>query len=450
MEVRLSQRARWGAGQPISELMSRALENPDVISLAAGFVDNDTLPVEITGEAWETLWKDQVRSRRSLQYGSTVGLPSLREQILDRFVAQEEREGASHVSLDQIVLTAGSNQLLHLVASALLDPGDIVLTAAPTYFVFLGVVGELGARSVGVESDDDGMIPEALDETFRRLAREGLLPQIKLVYVIPYFDNPTGATLPPDRRAALVEIVRRWSRHHLISLVADDAYRELRYSGNEYPSMRSADPRGETVIEAGTFSKSFSPGIRVGWGVLPKALVEPILHLKGNLDFGSAQLNQQLMEQVLHSGAWEGHLEVLRASYRVKLEAMLGALEKHLGDLEGVHWRKPEAGDPAGGLYVWLRLPESVDTGLESKLWHAALREGVFYVPGHFCYPLEGAPIDRRAMRLSFGVQSPAGIERGIQALGRAVREVLEEERSGTGPGTGPGTRPVTRNREQG
>ena len=424
MEVRLSQRALWGAGQPISELMSRALADPNIISLAAGFVDDATLPLDATQAAWKSLWGDPVQATRALQYGSTPGLPSLRETILERFIAPAEKDGAPRVTIEQIVLTAGSNQFLHLVANALLDPGDIVLTAAPTYFVFLGIVGELGGRAIGVAADEEGMIPEALEESLRHLDRRGLLPRVKLIYLVPYFDNPTGATLPLTRRAELIEIARRWSRTQRIPVVADDAYRELRYEGKDIPSTRSVDECGEVVIEAGTFSKSFSPGLRVGWGVLPRELVEPVLHLKGNYDFGSAQLNQHLMQQVLMSGMLESHVELLRRSYRRKRDAMLAALETHFAGMVGVAWRKPVPELPSGGLYVWLTVPPSVDTSPRGRLWETALREGVFYVPGHYCYPLEGEPVPRNAMRLSFGVQTPWGIEKGVAALARAVREV--------------------------
>jgi 2-aminoadipate transaminase len=174
------------------------------------------------------------------------------------------------------------------------------------------------------------------------------------------------------------------------------------------------------VIHAGSFSKSFSPGIRVGWGILPPALVGPVLAEKGNIDFGSPNLNQILMTAVLQMGLFDEHVGRLRDSYRAKIEAMLRAAEEFLGPIGGIGWVRPQ-----GGLYVWLRLPEGIDTGLTGPLFDRAVAEGVLYVPGEYCYPAEGQPRPRHMLRLSFGVPSCEGIRRGVQALARAIRRVL-------------------------
>ncbi len=172
----LSQRAVWAAGQPIGDLMHRALSAPDLISLAAGFVDHQTLPVELVRQAMEAVLADPNAAQAALQYGTTHGYAPLREEILARHI-EADGVGAreANLTIDQIVLTAGSNQLLHLIAESILDPGDIVLCAAPTYLVFLGVLGNVGARSIGVATDEQGMIPEALEEQLRRLDAAALL-----------------------------------------------------------------------------------------------------------------------------------------------------------------------------------------------------------------------------------------------------------------------------------
>jgi 2-aminoadipate transaminase len=422
-----SQRAAWAEGQPISELMARALASPDLISLAAGFVDQETLPVEETREALDALLSDESSARAALQYGTTPGYLPLRECLLERFLASNagsERAGdwaidCGSLSPRQVVVTAGSNQLLHLVAESLLDPGDLVLCAAPTYLVFLGTLNNLGARSLGIASDEQGMIPEALDETLARLENEGQLPRVKLIYLVPYYDNPSGATMPAGRRAEVVRLARKWSRGHRIHVIADCAYRELRYSGADEPSVRCFDEQGDTVIVAGTFSKSYSPGIRVGWGILPPDLVEPVCNQKGNIDFGSPNFSQHLMEKVLRLGLFDRHVERLQRGYRQKLDCMLEAADQFLGPLEGVHWMRP-----TGGLYVWLHLPPTMDTGPSGRLFDIAVREGVLYVPGQFCYPREGQQARSNTIRLSFGVQSCDGIRRGVEALARAVAEV--------------------------
>jgi len=418
MDSRLSQRARWAAGQPISDLMSRALGNPQLISLAAGFVDQDSLPVEPTRRALEALFATVEEARAALQYGTTPGNTSLREQILARAIAADEPHAVgSPPTLDQVVVTAGSNQLLHLVAESLMDPGDIALCTSPTYLVFLGIVKHLGGRAIGVAMDEEGMTPESLDTTLQHLDQAGELSRVKLIYLVPYFDNPCGVTTSLARRAAIVELAKRWSKSSPIYVVEDAAYRELRYEGEDIPSLRTVDASGDATIIAGTFSKSFSPGIRVGWGILPRQLVGPICDLKGNIDFGSPNFSQEVMAKVLERGLYEPHVATIRASYQTKLQAMLAAADEHLAPLPGVSWSRP-----SGGLYVWATLPDHIETGPSGRLFDRALQEGVLYVPGEFCYPLEGEPVRKNTMRLSFGVQSPERIRDGIAALARAVQ----------------------------
>ncbi|MGH7199355.1 MAG: aminotransferase class I/II-fold pyridoxal phosphate-dependent enzyme, partial [Planctomycetaceae bacterium] len=187
------------------------------------------------------------------------------------------------------------------------------------------------------------------------------------------------------------------------------------------PSVWSFDPDRETVILAQTFSKSFSPGLRVGFGVLPRELVRPVCDRKGNEDFGSAHLNQQVLEAVFELGLYEPHVENLRRSYRAKRDAMLAATDRYFGDLPDVEWVRPH-----GGLYVWMTLPEDIDTGFAGRLFQTATKDhAVMYVPGELCFAGDADERPRNDMRLSFGVQDPAGIELGMQRLASAVRGVL-------------------------
>lgn len=416
--LRLSRRAEWAEGQPISELMSRALAQPDLISLAAGFVDQQTLPVELTRLAIDAVLADGELSRAALQYGTTPGYPPLREALLERLLASDAC--CHELTIDQVVVTAGSNQLLHLVSESLLDPGDIVLCAAPTYFVYLGTLSNVGARSIGVSTDQYGMIPESLEETLQQISCAGELGRVKAIYLVPYFDNPCGITMSLERRARIVEIAKRWSQTHQIHVIADEAYRELRYEGFDVPSTLTVDEEGDTVIVAGTFSKSFSPGIRVGWGLLPRHLADPVCNQKGNIDFGSPNFSQHLMTQIVKQGLFDTHLTRIRAEYRAKLQAMLTALDEHFGGIEGVSWLRA-----TGGLYIWMELPDAIPASLNGELFETAIREGVLYVPGEFCYPDDGEPKRHNTLRLSFGVQSPPRIADGIASLARAVRQVM-------------------------
>ena len=418
---RLSERARRADGETIvSTLMAKTLAHPELISLAAGFVDTVGLPVETILAATNSVLSDNGRARSALQYGTTAGYLPLRQAILDRLVAADEQNAEqAGLSTDRVVVTAGSNQLLHHVGEVLLDPGDIVLCAAPSYFVFLGIIESLGATTVGVEADDRGIIPEALDGALSALEREGNVGRVKAIYVTSYFDNPAGVSVSNDRRPELIDIVKRHSQDHKIYVIEDVAYRELRYRGRDLPSLHSFDMDGNTVIQAGTFSKSFSPGIRIGWGILPDELVAPVLAQKGHLDFGSANFNQALMAEVFDQGEFDPHVEQLRDRYRGKMSCALDAVDEHLSPIDGI-----ECVPPDGGLYVWLQLPETIDTGLTGPLFDRAVAEGVLYVPGEVCYPREGVAVCKSSIRLSFGIQSCESIREGVAALARAIRSI--------------------------
>jgi 2-aminoadipate transaminase len=274
---------------------------------------------------------------------------------------------------------------------------------------------------VPILADEDGMRIDLLEQELERIEAAGELSKVKLIYAVSYYENPSGVSLSVERRRELVRLAERWSREHKIFVLEDAAYRELCYDGPDRPSIWSFDPTHETVILAQTFSKSFSPGLRVGYGVLPEALVRPISDRKGNEDFGSANFNQHLLAAVLESGLYQPHVEQVRASYRLKRDRMLAAAEKHFADLPGVSWVRPE-----GGLYVWMTLPEQIETGLDSRLFQRAAKvDGVMYVPGELCYAGTLAQRRRNQMRLSFGVESPDQIEEGMRRLSNAVRATL-------------------------
>jgi 2-aminoadipate transaminase len=421
---RFSQRANRAGGQPISELMHQALAHPHLVSLAAGFVDQQSLPVEETRETLAALLAEPLEARSALQYGTTLGFAPLRERLLsDLLEADGQTAAETGLSADRLLLTAGSNELLYLVTDSLCDPGDIVLGTAPTYFVYSGILKNLGVRSFGLASDGKGLIPEALDEAFARLGRSGESSRVKALYVVSYFDNPRGITLAAERRPKIVELVRRWSREagHTIYIIDDMAYRELRYAGADTPSLRRFDEEGNTVITTHTFSKSFSPGLRVGYGLMPQPVLAAVSDQKGNIDFGSPNFNQHLIAKLLELGLWRPHVERLRAAYRPKLAAMLSAAEQHFGPIGGVNWVRPQ-----GGLYVWVELPPEIDAGPNGKLFDLAIAEGVLYVPGEFCFPVEGTEPRPNTMRLSFGVQSCERIHQGMAALARAIVKSMD------------------------
>lgn len=421
LPILFSQRREFTRELAISYLMQQGVENPGCLSLAAGLVDPETLPVEEARLAVNQILATNSSGRAALQYGTTPGNAELRSELLKHF-AQLEKCDQSELGIDinQIVVTTGSQQLLSLICEILFDPGEICLVAGPTYFVFAGNLAGVGARTVTIPADEFGMQADALDHALEQIASMGELQRVKLIYVVSYFDNPSGVCVSNERREKIAEIARKWSRDHRILILEDAAYRELRYDGPEHPSLWSFDDSREHVIYTQTFSKTFSPGVRVGFGILPRALVQPICDRKGNEDFGSANFNQHIIAEILRSGRFQSHLEKVKNGYRAKRDAMLAAADKFFTEIPGVHWIHPH-----GGLYVWMSLPEKIPTGFDSPLFRKSVENGVMYVPGELCYagPKENRPAHQ--MRLSFGVLPQDQIHVAMQRLAAAVRSII-------------------------
>lgn len=411
-----SRKALNALGQPIGRLMARALQYPELISLAAGFVDNSTLPLDAVSDCLDRINADPQRLRKSLQYDSTAGNAELRK-TLSEWSYRDYRSAAPNAN--RIILGAGSNQLLHLVAESLLDPGDIVLAAAPTYFVYMGTLRALGVSVVGVAADENGMCMDSLVAQLESLQQSGDARRVKAIYLVTDFDNPAGSSLSLERRQRVLEIVREWrTQNGPLVILSDNAYQHLRYEGPAIaPLLALSDDAADFVIEFGTFSKTFSPGIRVGWGVFPESMVDHLLDLKSSIDFGSPHFSQVLMNEVLVSGSWEKHLSTVLGGYRSKLTTTLKALDNFATDIPGLSWRHP-----TGGMYVWLTLPENMDASEQGPLWLIATEQGVLYVPGHYCYPSEGEPTHFNTIRLSFGVLNEEKITQGVQRLCSAIR----------------------------
>jgi 2-aminoadipate transaminase len=414
--------ARRVDDSPISDLMARALHSPNLISLAAGFVDHATLPVTATSEAVNSMLSDAVEGRRALQYGTTRGDLHLRTRLLGLIEASERVPSGTYESyLNRVVVTSGSQQLLYLVSEVLLDPGDIVLVESPTYFVFLGVLKQHGARVIGIPTDQEGLDPNALDQLLERIESEGDLSRVKLIYTISEHSNPTGLSLSSWRRPRMVEVVEKWCRRCPLYVLEDAAYRGLTYEGEEPASVWHHARKIDRVILARTFSKTFSPGLKLGYGILPEELVDPVLRLKGNHDFGSAHFAQQLLERVVAEGHYDRQVKLLVERYRRKRDAMLAALECEMGQLGmPIAWTHPR-----GGLYVWLQLPQGVNTGREGGYFDRCVEEGVIYVPGAYAFADEPAPVPQNYARLSFGVMEEAGITEGIRRMAKALQKQL-------------------------
>jgi 2-aminoadipate transaminase len=413
--------------QPISFLIAEALRNPRLINLAAGLVDPLTLPVEECDAIARRLFADVARGRSALQYDTTLGLTELRNRLLAH-VEQLEGHSAREMGLTEndFVVTTGSQQALYLVGDVLLDPGDIVIAANPSYFVYAGALQSLGATVFTVPMDTDGMVVDEVEHLLARFEREGRLDRVKLVYCTSYYQNPTGLTLSADRRPRLLEIVQRFSKHHRIVILEDAAYRELRYDGDAYRSIKSYDEHNRFTVISHTFSKPFAPGLKLGYTAMPPDLMHAVLQQKGNHDFGSANLTQHIALQSLLDGSYAKHVEVLRDAYRSKRDAILAALKQFMPAHDNLSWTHPH-----GGLYVWLALPAGCDTSRGSEMFNRCVERGVLYVPGAYCFqPDERGVIPTNHIRLSFGQVAPDQIAPGIERLASVVKEQLPAHRA--------------------
>lgn len=406
--------------QPISYLMHEAVTRRDLINLGAGLVDYDSLPVDAVRQSAQNVLAEVTDGRRALQYGTTPGLAGLREAWLN-YLAQLDGLSPRDLSLTpaNMILTTGSQQGLYLITDVLVDPGDVVIVSAPSYFVYTHALASFGADVRTVPMDENGMRLDCLEVLLEGLAAANELGRLKLIYVVSSFQNPTGISLSTERRQRLVELVRTYSHTHRILILEDAAYRELRYHGPDRPSIKSFDRENHYVVLATTFSKSFSPGAKTGALTLPDDLVAPVLWQKGNHDFGSQNLGQHIVLDALRSSAYASQVDRLRRVYVRKRDAMLAALDRHLSHVPGVTWIRPE-----GGLYVWMSLPEDWDASPSGELFRHCIHRGVMYVPGAYCHTTQcEEPVPVHELRLSFGAAPPEAITEGVRRLAEVVHE---------------------------
>ncbi|NLT55022.1 MAG: PLP-dependent aminotransferase family protein [Actinomycetales bacterium] len=389
---------------------------PEVVSLAGGMPYLSALPLDVVGATIGNMINE--RGAVALQYGSGQGDPQLREQILD-VMAPHQIEAHP----DEIVVTTGSQQALDLVTRIFVDPGDVVVAEAPSYVGALGVFSSYQAEIAHVPLDDDGLIPEALDETLTALRRAGR--RVKLLYTVPNYHNPAGVTLSAARRPRILEIAER----HDVLIVEDDPYGLLGFDGDPLPALRASS--SEHVIYLGSFSKTFSPGVRVGWAVAPHAVREKLVLASEAAILCPSAFSQLTVSTYLETHDWKHQVGLFREMYRERRDAMIEGLEECIPQARRTH--------PQGGFYVWVTLPE----GLDSKaMLPRAVTERVAYVPGTAFYA-DGQ--GRRHMRLSYCYPTPSRIREGIRRLATVVNAELElqetfDSRPGARPG-GPGPR---------
>lgn len=374
----------------ITDLMLRALGNTELLSLAAGFTDNETLPGELIEKAVHQLRREDP-GQTFLQYGPNRGRPGLLHQTAAYLDGLEA--GTKLADEASIFICNGSQQALYLAVQTLCDPGDVILVETPTYFVFLEMLAGLGVKPVAIPAREDGAPDwEALPGLLRSLPRE----RVKALYLVSYFSNPSSRSLSEREKSTLAGILQR--EDFLMPVLEDAAYRELWFDQpHEAPSLFAMQEwEAFPKLYCGTFTKPFATGLKIGYGVCSDSeWRQRMLWLKGHQDFGSAHFNQAILETVLANGDYPKHLERLRAHYRSKARTMGAALENSGLRERGWSWEAPR-----GGLYYWLRGPDHLDTAIGSPFCDACVDAGVLYVPGDLCFS-EGTM--KNHVRLSFG-----------------------------------------------
>jgi 2-aminoadipate transaminase len=396
----------------LASLMTQALTRPGILSLAAGFTDNTVVPTQIVREAVAHLPADG----SALQYGSNPGRPKLRE-ILAQRLARQDGVAAPTLCADRYILTSGSQQALYLAAQALCDEGDIVLVEAPTYFVVFDVFYGLGLRVLEMPMTAAGQVdPEGVATLLKKLETQGELPRVKLAYFITYYSNPTALSMDLSVKRALGKVFAE--RAPRVVTLEDTAYRDLYFTAPHPAPSLAALPEWEGLSYAvmGSFSKCFSPGLRLGWiaANLPE-MTGAMLRIKAQQDFGSGNLSQWIAEYAFTSGVFEGFVGVLRHHYADKAFLMSHVLGEFGLKKLGWSWARPE-----GGLLFWLSAPEGLDTGLESDFCRAALAENVLYVPGAIAYAdPQKAPKNR--VRIAFGAPRDVDLIEAARRFAKAA-----------------------------
>jgi len=395
----LASRTAGMKSSAIRELLKFA-QQPDIISMAGGMPAPELFPLREIEEACRHIIRTQ--GAQAMQYGPTEGYRPLTEYLATTM----HKYGVPAVP-NNILLTNGSQQALDLIGKVFIDPGDYVLTGGPTYLGAIQAWNAYEARYRTIRLDDDGMVVDEVEQAYEKVLADSGKPP-KFIYVLPNFHNPAGTTMPLERRRQLAEIATKLE----LPVIEDDPYGELRYEGEDVPTICTFIP--ERTIYLGTFSKTMTPGLRLGWIVCPEVLMLRFIQAKQGADLHTGTFVQYVAADICQRGLLKPHIKQLREAYRERRDTMLDALAELWP--AGCSWTRPQ-----GGLFLWARVPESIDTAM--FLQEVALKEKVAYVPGVNFYPNQDG--GHNAMRLNFSYcPSDTSVE-GIRRLGVALKRVL-------------------------
>lgn len=403
---RYAARTQHMQSSAIREIL-KVTQQPDIISFAGGLPAPDVFPFDQVREATSRVLTQY--PQQALQYGTTEGYLPLREMI----VRHMQRYGI-HCNASNVLITSGSQQALDLIGKVMIDEGDRVIVDEPTYLGALQAWNVYGAQYITVTNDDDGMDPQGLEKAIRA---DGA----KFIYALPNFQNPTGLTTSRQRRAEIVQL----SDHYDIPIVEDDPYGQLRYEGEHEPSLLTLDAqfRGDgevsdacfmtgNVIYLSTFSKTMCPGFRVAWVVAPEDVILRMVQAKQGADLHTSTFAQMVAYETAHGGFLDTHILTIRRVYRERRDLML-ALMDELFPSE-VTWTRPK-----GGLFLWVRLPETIDS---TALLEKAVEQKVAFVPGGSFFPHGGG---NNTFRMNFSNATPEQIEEGIKRLSDVIKSEI-------------------------
>jgi 2-aminoadipate transaminase len=394
MSLRYADRMNNIKASEIRELL-KLTQRPEVISFAGGLPAPELFPIEEMKKAAIKVL-DQ-KGAAALQYGPTEGYNPLREKIAKRMAKVKV-----NATIDNILITSGSQQGLDFVARVFINPGDVVICESPTYLGAINAFKAYEPRFVEVPTDDEGMILEDLEKALKENENA------KFIYVIPDFQNPSGKTWSIERRKGLVELANKYN----VAVVEDNPYGELRFEGEILPSLQHFDTEGR-VIFLGTFSKILTPGVRLGWICAHPEVLTKFIMVKQGADLQSATTAQMEVDQLLEDYDIEAHIEKIKAVYKKRKDLMIKTMEEEFP--EGVTWTNPQ-----GGLFTWVVLPEHLNA---REIAVKALEKNVAYVPGGAFFPNGG---HENTFRMNYSNMPEDKIVEGIKRLGEVLREVVK------------------------
>lgn len=372
-------------------ILEQFKKHDDPVYFGDGAPAPELIPVDRMREASARAWDD---APGCLSYGDQQGYAPLRELVANRIAAR-----GIDIAGDDVLITQGSTQAIDLACRVFLEPGDAIIVEKPTFLGALEIFRLFEVEIVSVELDDHGMRMDTLEEAL------DAHPNAKVLYTIPTFQNPTGTSLPLERRQRLIELARQ----HNVAIFEDDPYGELQYSGEVIPPLRALD---NEVIHLGTFSKTITPGIRTGFAIASPEVLEKMLGIREATDISNDRVMMRTVYHTAHDFLDE-HVARAREVYRARRDAMLEALEEHMP--EGVRWSRPD-----GGFFVWITLPEGLDA---RNIFEDASRHGAIAFPGEWFYPHRDM---HRDVRLSFSTVPEDRIRLGVHRLGETIREAMD------------------------